>query len=188
MKEWVEKTNAIGLRATAGRYGGTYAHSDIAFEFGMWISAEFKVYLIKEFQRLKNEESDRLQLEWNYQRHLSKLNYLIHTDAIKENLIPEEISKLQASFIYANEADVLSVALFGKTAKQWREENPNEKGNIRDTATIEQLVVLSNMESTNALLIHQGLEQKERLIQLNQLAITQMKSLLKYNGKKKFSY
>ena len=184
VKEWVEKTNAIGLRATAGRYGGTYAHSDIAFEFGMWISAEFKVYLIKEFQRLKNEESDRLQLEWNYQRHLSKVNYLIHADAIKENLIPEEISKLQASFIYANEADVLNVALFGKSAKQWREENPNEKGNIRDTATIEQLVVLSNMESTNALLIHQGLEQKERLIQLNQLAITQMKSLLKYYGEK----
>jgi len=185
VKEWVEKTKAIGIRATSGRYGGTYAHSDIAFEFGMWISAEFKIYLIKEFQRLKNEESDRLKLEWNYQRHLTKVNYLIHTDAIKENLIPAEVDKKQAAIIYANEADVLNVALFGKTAKQWRDENPNEKGNIRDTATIEQLVVLSNMESTNALLIHQGLEQSERLLQLNSLAITQMKSLLKHQNIKK---
>ena len=185
VKEWVEKTKAIGIRATSGRYGGTYAHSDIAFEFGMWISAEFKIYLIKEFQRLKNEESDRLKLEWNYQRHLTKVNYLIHTDAIKENLIPAEVDKKQAAIIYANEADVLNVALFGKTAKQWRDENPNEKGNIRDTATIEQLVVLSNMESTNALLIHQGLQQSERLLQLNSLAITQMKSLLKHQNIKK---
>jgi hypothetical protein len=181
VKEWVEKTNAIGIRATSGRYGGTYAHSDIAFEFGMWISAEFKIYLIKEFQRLKNEESDRLKLEWNYQRYLSKVNYLIHTDAIKENLIPAEIDKKQSSIIYANEADVLNVALFGKTAKQWRDENPSEKGNIRDTATLEQLVVLSNMESTNALLIHQGLKQIDRLLYLNKLAITQMKSLLQHN-------
>jgi hypothetical protein len=185
--QWITRTSAIGMIVKAGRYGGTYAHRDIAFHFAMWLSPEFQIYLVNEFQRLKNEESDRLQLEWNYQRHLSKVNYLIHADAIKENLIPEEISKLQASFIYANEADVLNVALFGKTAKQWREENPKEKGNIRDTATIEQLVVLSNMESTNALLIYQGLEQKERLIQLNQLAITQMKSLLKYNGNKKLS-
>jgi hypothetical protein len=187
VKEWVEKTNAIGIRATSGRYGGTYAHSDIAFEFGMWISAEFKIYLIKEFQRLKNEESDRLKLEWNYQRYLSKVNYLIHTDAIKENLIPAEIDKKQSSIIYANEADVLNVALFGKTAKQWRDENPSEKGNIRDTATLEQLVVLSNMESTNALLIHQGIPQNERLLHLNKMAITQMKSLVKHNTTKKLN-
>lgn len=187
VKEWVEKTKAIGIRATSGRYGGTYAHSDIAFEFGMWISAEFKIYLIKEFQRLKNEESDRLKLEWNYQRYLSKVNYLIHTDAIKENLIPAEIDKKQSSIIYANEADVLNVALFGKTAKQWRDENPNEKGNIRDTANIEQLVVLSNMESTNALMIHQGIHQNERLLHLNKLAITQMKSLVKHNTTKKLN-
>jgi hypothetical protein len=180
VKEWVEKTGAIGLKATAGRYGGTYAHTDIAFEFGMWISAEFKVYLIKEFKRLKEDENNRLKLEWNFQRTLAKVNYLIHTDAIKENLIPAEISKKQSSFIYANEADVLNVALFGKTAKQWRDENPDQKGNIRDYATIEQLVVLSNMESTNALLIHQGMEQRERLIQLNQMAITQMQSLLSH--------
>ena len=180
VKEWVEKTGAIGLKATAGRYGGTYAHTDIAFEFGMWISAEFKVYLIKEFKRLKEDENNRLKLEWNFQRTLAKVNYHIHTDAIKENLIPAEISKLQASFIYANEADVLNVALFGKTAKQWRDENSDQKGNIRDYANIEQLVVLSNMESTNALLIHQGMEQRERLIQLNKMAITQMKSLLSH--------
>jgi hypothetical protein len=180
VKEWVNKTNAIGIKATTGRYGGTYAHSDIAFEFGMWISAEFKIYLIKEFQRLKNEEADRLKLEWNYQRYLSKVNYLIHTDAIKENLVPAEIDKKQSAMIYANEADVLNMALFGKTAKQWRDENPNEKGNIRDTATLEQLVVLSNMESTNALLIHQGVVQNERLLHLNKLAITQMKSLLQH--------
>jgi len=184
-KRWIESTNAIGIISKAGRYGGTFAHKDIAFEFASWISIEFKLYIIKEFQRLKNEESDRLKLEWNYQRHLTKVNYLIHTDAIKENLIPTAINKQQAAIIYANEADVLNVALFGKTAKQWRDENPNEKGNIRDTATIEQLVVLSNMESTNALLIHQGLQQSERLLQLNSLAITQMKSLLKHQNIKK---
>jgi len=178
--QWVEKTNAIGIFSKAGRYGGTYAHKDIAFEFGSAISAEFKLYLIKEFQRLKESESDRLKIEWNFQRTLAKVNYHIHTDAIKENLIPSEISKQQASFIYANEADVLNVALFGKTAKQWRDENSDQKGNIRDYATIEQLVVLSNMESTNALLIHQGIEQSERLIQLNQMAITQMQSLLSH--------
>jgi hypothetical protein len=178
VKEWVEKTNAIGLRATAGRYGGTYAHSDIAFEFGMWISAEFKVYLIKEFQRLKADENDRLKLEWNLQRTLAKVNYHIHTDAIKENLIPKELSKSQTSFVYANEADLLNVALFGITAKQWRDANPNAEGNIRDSATIEQLVVLSNLESINAVLIHQGLKQPERLIQLNKVAIIQMKSLI----------
>lgn len=178
VKEWVEKTNAVGLKATAGRYGGTYAHADIAFEFGMWISAEFKVYLIKEFQRLKAEENDRLKLDWNLQRTLAKVNYHIHTDAIKENLIPKELSKTQISFVYASEADLLNVTLFGMTAKQWRDVNPNTEGNIRDMATIEQLVVLSNLESINAVLIHQGLEQSARLMQLNKIAITQMKSLI----------
>ena len=178
VKEWVEKTNAFGLKATAGRYGGTYAHADIAFEFGMWISAEFKVYLIKEFQRLKTDENARLKLEWNLQRTLAKVNYHIHTDAIKENLIPKELSKIQTSFVYANEADLLNVALFGITAKQWRDANPNSEGNIRDMATIEQLVVLSNVESINAVLIHQGLGPSERLIQLNKIAIIQMKSLI----------
>lgn len=179
VKEWVEKTNAIGIQAKAGRYGGTYAHPDIAFEFGMWISPAFKVYLIKEFKRLKEEENNRLKLEWNLQRTLSKVNYHIHTDAIKENLIPDELSKKQISFIYANEADVLNMALFGKTAKQWRDENPDKKGNIRDFAPIEQLVVLTNLESINAMLIHRGISQKDRLPELNQMAITQMKSLLK---------
>jgi KilA-N domain len=179
VKEWVEKTNAIGLRASAGRYGGTFAHPDIAFEFGMWISAEFKVYLIKEFQRLKAEENDRLQLDWNLQRTLAKVNYHIHTDAIKENLVPRELSKQQVSFVYANEADLLNVALFGFTAKQWRDAHPDETGNMRDAATLEQLVVLSNLESFNAVLIHQGLHQSERLIQLNKIAITQMTSLVK---------
>ena len=153
VKEWVEKTNAIGLKATAGRYGGTYAHTDIAFEFGMWISADFKVYLIKEFKRLKADENDRLKLEWNLQRTLAKVNYHIHTDAIKENLIPKELSKTQVSFVYANEADLLNVALFGMTAKQWREANPKTDGNIRVEATLEQLVVLSNLESVNSVLI-----------------------------------
>ena len=178
VKEWVEKTNAIGMRATAGRYGGTYAHSDIAFEFGMWISAEFKIYLIKEFQRLKADENNRLKLEWNLQRTLAKVNYRIHTDAIKENLIPKELSKSQISFVYANEADLLNVALFGLTAKEWRDANPDKEGNVRDYTTIEQLVVLSNLESINAVLINQGLVQHERLKQLNQIAITQMKSLV----------
>jgi len=178
VKQWANKTNAIGLKATAGRYGGTYAHLDIAFEFGMWISAEFKVYLIKEFKRLKEDESNRLNLQWNFQRTLAKVNYKIHTDAIKEKLIPLQLSGKQTSIIYANEADVLNMALFGKTAKQWREENTNEKGNIRDMATIQQLVVLSNLESINAMLIHQNVAQKERLIQLNSMAITQMKSLV----------
>lgn len=178
IKEWTEKTKAIGLKATAGRYGGTYAHVDIAFEFGMWISPSFKIYLIKEYKRLKEDEGDRNKLEWNFQRTLAKVNYHIHTDAIKENLIPSAISKTQAAIIYANEADVLNMALFGKTAKQWREENPEKSGNIRDYATIEQLVVMSNRKSTNALLIHQGLSQPERLLQLNQMAISQMKSLV----------
>jgi len=183
-KDWVEKTNAIGIKATAGRYGGTYAHKDIAFEFGMWISAEFKIYLIKEFQRLKADENDRLKLEWNFQRTLAKVNYHIHTDAIKENLIPAELSKQQIIFVYANEADMLNVALFGQTAQEWRSQNPEAEGNIRDQATIEQLVVLSNMESINSVLIHQSLTQSERLIQLNQIAITQMRSLLGYKNLK----
>ena len=178
VKEWQEKTNAIGLKATAGRYGGTYAHPDIAFEFGMWISAEFKIYLIKEFQRLKEEENSRLKIEWNLQRTLAKVNYIIHTDAIKENLIPKELTKQQVNFVYASEADILNMALFGMTAKEWREANPKVDGNVRDTASIEQLVVLSNLESINAVLIHQGLPQPERLKQLNTIAITQMKSLV----------
>jgi len=179
-KRWIETTNAIGIISKSGRYGGTFAHKDIAFEFASWISIEFKLYIIKEFQRLKESESDRLKLEWDFQRALAKVNYHIHTDAIKENLVPAEISMQQKSFIYANEADVLNIALFGKTARQWRDEYPNQNGNIRDYATIEQLVVLSNLESTNALLIHQGIAQSERLIQLNQMAITQMKSLLRH--------
>jgi hypothetical protein len=183
--QWVEKTNAIGVFSKAGKYGGTYAHIDIAFEFGSAISPVFKLYLIKEYQRLKEEENDLLKLEWNFQRTLAKVNYHIHTDAIRENLIPEKLTKQQVSFIYANEADVLNMALFGITAKQWRDENPDHKGNIRDYATLEQLVVLSNMESVNAMLIHQGMEQPKRLEQLNQLAITQMKSLIKHKNQTK---
>jgi len=178
VKEWQEKTNSIGLKAAAGRYGGTYAHPDIAFEFGMWISAEFKIYLIREFQRLKEDENNRLKLDWNLQRTLAKVNYQIHTDAIKEKLIPKELTKTQINFVYANEADILNVALFGITANQWRDENPKAEGNIRDAASLEQLVVLSNMESINAVLIRQGLSQSERVVQLNKIAITQMKSLL----------
>jgi len=177
-KNWIEHTGAIGINAKAGRYGGTYAHKDIAFHFGMWISPRFQLLLVKEYQRLKTDENDRLKLEWNLQRTLAKVNYHIHTDAIKENLIPAELTKTQITFIYANEADLLNVALFGKTALQWRGENPDLKGNIRDTASIEQLVVLSNMESINAVLIRQGLLQAERLVQLNRIAIAQMTSLV----------
>ena len=176
--EWIEKTNAIGLSVKKGKYGGTYAHKDIAFEFGSAISASFKLYLIKEFQRLKEDENDRLKLTWNLQRTLAKVNYHIHTDAIREKLIPPALSKEKINFIYADEADLLNVALFGITAKQWREANPKSNGNIRDEASIEQLVVLSNMESINAVLIHQGLAQSDRLLQLNNIAITQMKSLV----------
>jgi len=176
--KWIETTNAKGIFTKKGKYGGTYAHKDIAFEFGSAISPIFKLLLIKEFQRLKNDENNRLSLEWNLQRTLSKINYRIHTDAIKENIVPNLISKSQINFVYANEADLLNVALFGKTAKQWREQNTNAKGNMRDEASIEQLVVLSNMESINALLIEQKLSQKDRLIQLNKVAIMQMKSLL----------
>ena len=184
VKEWVAKTNATGLRSSTGRYGGTYAHSDIAFEFGMWISAEFKIYLVKEFQRLKEDESNHLNLNWNLQRTLSKINYHIHTDAIKENLIPIELSRKQVSFIYADEADILNMALFGKTAADWRSANPDSEGNIRDYATLEQLVVLTNLESLNAVLISQMLNQSERLKQLNRIAITQMKSLLEHKSMK----
>ena len=177
-QKWIDSTNARGIISKSGRYGGTFAHRDIAFEFATWISAEFKFYFIKEFQRLKADENDRLKLEWNLQRTLAKINYHIHTDAIKENLIPKELSKTQISFVYANEADLLNMALFGFTAKQWREANPDMEGNVRDYATIEQLVVLSNLESINAVLINQGLPQPDRLKQLNQIAITQMKSLI----------
>jgi hypothetical protein len=176
--QWINRTLAMGMLVKAGRYGGTYAHKDIAFHFAMWLSPEFQIYLINEFQRLKASENDRLKLEWSFQRMLSKVNYHIHTDAIKEKLIPSELTKQQISFVYADEADLLNMALFGKTAKQWRSENADAEGNVRDSATIEQLVVLSNMESINAILIHQGLAQYERLVQLNQIAITQMKSLV----------
>ena len=185
-KKWIEKTNAIGIISKTGRYdGGTFAHKDIAFEFGSWISPQFKYYLIREFQRLKEDENDRLKLDWNLQRTLAKVNYHIHTDAIKENLIPAALTNQQISFVYANEADMLNMALFGTTALQWRNENPDAEGNIRDMATIEQLVVLSNMESINAVLIHQSLQQSERLMQLNRIAITQMKSLLGNKNLKK---
>jgi len=177
VKQWIEKTSAIGINAKAGRYGGTYAHKDIAFNFGMWISPRFQLLLVKEFQRLKEDETKRLSSEWNLQRTLAKINYKIHTSAIREKLIPKAVTKEQASFFYADEADLLNVALFGKTAKEWRDENPDLKGNMRDYATLEQLVVLSNMESINALLIRQELSQSQRLIQLNATAITQMEAL-----------
>jgi hypothetical protein len=175
--QWVETTNATGIYVKHGKYGGTFANKDIAFEFCSAISPIFKLFLIKEFQRLKEDENDRLKLEWNFQRTLAKINYRIHTDAIKENIIPNLLTKEENSGIYANEADILNMALFGKTARQWREENPDAEGNIRDQATIEQLVVLSNMESINAVMIRQELEQHERLLQLNKIAIAQMKSL-----------
>ncbi len=178
VKQWIKQTGAIGITAKAGRYGGTYAHKDMAFHFGMWISPKFQLLLVKEYQRLKNDENDRLKLEWNLQRTLAKVNYYIHTDAIKEKLLPKEITKSQINYVYASEADILNVALFGMTAKQWRDANLHAEGNIRDDASIEQLVVLSNMESINAVLIHNGLKQSERLEQLNKIAITQMKSLL----------
>jgi hypothetical protein len=185
VKHWIERTNAIGITAKAGRYGGTYAHRDIAFQFGMWISPKFQLLLVKEYQRLKADEDDRLKLGWNLQRTLAKVNYHIHTDAIKENLIPKELNKQQINFVYTGEADMLNVALFGLTAKQWRDAHPKAEGNMRDDASIEQLVVLSNMESINAVLIHQGLKQSKRLQQLNKIAITQMKSLVQNSQLKK---
>ncbi len=177
-KQWIEKTGAVGLTSSAGRYGGTYAHKDIAFEFAAWVSVEFKLYLIREFQRLKDDENDRLQLNWNLQRTLAKINYRIHTDAIKETLIPPSVTKAQASAVYASEADLLNVALFGQIAKQWRDAHPDAEGNIRDHAPLEQLVVLTNLESLNSVLIRQGLPQPERLAMLNGIAITQMRTLL----------
>lgn len=178
VKEWTERTNAIGLVASAGRYGGTWAHPDIAFEFGMWISPEFKVWLVKEFRRLKDDEAGAKSLEWNVQRTLAKVNYRIHTDAIKAHLIPPALTKQQTSRIYATEADLLNMALFGRTAAEWRAANPKAEGNIRDQATLEQFVVLSNLEGINAMLIHQGVQAPQRLAQLNAMAITQMRSLL----------
>ncbi|MCR4734056.1 MAG: KilA-N domain-containing protein [Treponema sp.] len=175
VKEFVEKTNAISIQAKAGRYGGTYAHKDIAFEFAMWISPEFKIYIVKEFQRLKAEEQKLLG--WSAKRELAKINYRIHTDAIKQNLIPPELSPAQKSFVYADEADMLNVAMFGMTAKQWREANQDLKGNIRDYATINQLICLSNMENLNAVFINDGMPQSERLEKLNKIAIQQMKVL-----------
>jgi hypothetical protein len=176
-KAWIERTRAQGLVASAGRYGGTYAHKDIAFEFGSWLSPEFKLYLIKEFQRLKDDESRRLSLAWNLNRTLSKLNYRIHTDAVKAHLIPPEVTPAQAAITYASEADILNVALFGRTAKQWRDANPKLDGNMRDHATIEQLLVLANLEGMNAEFIHMTLPQSERLMRLNQIAIRQMQTL-----------
>ncbi len=176
-QKWIKTTNAIGIVSKSGRYGGTYAHSDIAFEFASWISAEFKLYIIKDYQRLKNDESSRLSLNWNLNREISKLNYRIHTDAIKEHLIPQVLTAQQISLTYATEADVLNVALFGKTAKDWRAENPTEKGNMRDGATLNQLLVLANMESYNAVLIEEGKAQPERLRLLNQLAIRQLQTI-----------
>ena len=175
VKTWIERTNAIGIRSKAGRYGGTYAHRDIAYHFGMWISPKFQLLLVKEYQRLKAEEHQ--QLGWSAKRELSKINYRIHTDAIKQNLIPSEVTPVQANIIYANEADVLNVAMFGMTAKQWREANPELTGNIRDYATINELICLSNMENLNAVFIEQGMPQSKRLVKLNQIAIQQMSRL-----------
>ena len=180
--EWIEKTNAIGIVVKKGRYGGTYAHKDIAFEFGSAISVPFKLYLIEEFQRLKEEEQKLLG--WSAKRELAKINYRIHTDAIKQNLIPQELTPAQKSFVYADEADMLNVAMFGKTAREWREENPDLKGNIRDYATINQLICLSNMENLNAVFINEGLTQSERLEKLNKIAIQQMKVLENVDDKR----
>ena len=175
--KWINGVNAIGIVSKSGRYGGTFAHSDIAFEFASWISPEFKLYIIKDYKRLKSDENSRLSLNWNLNREISKLNYRIHTDAIKDNLIPPELTPAQIAYTYASEADMLNVALFGKTAKQWREQNPEEKGNIRDSASINQLLVLANMESYNAILIEQGKEQSERLVILRDLALKQLRTL-----------
>lgn len=179
-KRWIESTAAIGMRSKAGRYAATFAHKDIAFEFASWISPEFKLYIIKDYQRLKDDENSRLSLDWNLRRTLAKTNYKIHTDAIKQHLIPQNVSQKQKGITYANEADVLNVALFGMTAKEWREQNPDKakRGNIRDEATLEQLIILTNLESYNAELIKEGVSQSERLEKLNQAAITQATSLL----------
>jgi hypothetical protein len=182
VKEFVERTGAIGLQAKAGRYGGTYAHKDIAFEFAMWISPEFKIYIIREFQRLKEEEQK--QIGWSAKRELAKINYHIHTDAIKEHLVPKELTAKQASIIYADEADVLNMALFGITAADWRKANPGLKGNVRDYASINELICLSNMENINAVLINEDVPQKERLLKLNAIAIQQMRILQTVEGRK----
>jgi hypothetical protein len=177
--KWIEGVNAIGIVSKSGRYGGTYAHSDIAFEFASWVSAEFKLYIIKDYKRIKSDENSRLSLNWNLNREISKLNYKIHTDAIKENLIPAELTPNQIAFTYANEADLLNVALFGMTAKQWRDNNPDRKGNIRDYATLNQLLVLSNMENYNAIMIDQGKPQSERIVALHEMAVKQLETLSK---------
>jgi hypothetical protein len=182
-KQWIEKTGAVGITSQAGRYGGTFAHRDIAFEFASWVSVEFRLYLIKEFQRLKEDENRRLSLAWNLNRTLSKLNYRIHTDAVKAHLIPPEVTPAQAAITYATEADLLNVALFGHTARQWRDANPKLEGNVRDYASVEQLLVLANMEGMNAEFIHMGLPQGERLKRLNQIAIRQMQVLTAANLK-----
>jgi len=181
-QKWIEGTNAIGIVSKSGRYGGTFAHKDIAFKFASWISVEFELYVVKEFQRLKEEEQKALG--WTAKRELAKINYHIHTDAIKHNLIPSELTPLQTSIIYANEADVLNVAMFGITAKEWRNNNPDLKGNIRDYATINELICLSNMENLNAVFINEGISQQERLIKLNQIAIQQMKVLMNVEERK----
>lgn len=181
VKAWIQRTGAIGIMAKAGRYGGTYAHRDIAYHFGMWISPRFQLLLVKEYQRLKADEQK--QLSWSAKRELSKINYRIHTDAIKVNLIPAEVTREQAAMKYADEADVLNIAMFGMTAKQWREQNPDKKGNIRDYASINELICLSNMENLNAVFINDGMEQSERLIKLNQIAIQQMKILEDTGGR-----
>ena len=176
-KKWIEATDAIGIVSKAGRYGGTYAHSDIAMSFATWISPEFQLYIMKDYRRLKADENSRLTLNWNLNREISKLNYRIHTDAIKDNLIPPELTPAQVSYTYANEADMLNVILFGKTAKQWKDENSTVKGNMRDVATLNQLLVLANLESYNAVLINQGKKQKERMELLRQLAVQQLQTL-----------
>lgn len=183
-KKWIDATDAIGIVSKSGRYGGTYAHSDIAFEFASWISPEFKLYIIKDYKRLKTEENSRLSLNWNLNRELSKLNYRIHMDAIKANLIPPELTPMQISYTDANETDMLNVVLFGKTAKQWRDENPDEVGNLRDNATIYQLLVLANMESYNAILIRQGIAQAERMKLLHELAVYQMTTMSSFDLKR----
>lgn len=181
-QKWIEKTGAVGITSRSGRYGGgTFAHRDIAFEFASWISAEFKLYLIKEFQRLKEEENNRNTIEWDVKRMLARINYKVHTDAVKENLIPKHVTKQQGNIIYANEADVLNVALFGMTAEEWRSKNFEKKGNIRDYSNVTQLVCLAGLESINAEFIRQGLPQKDRLIRLNEIAIIQMRSLTGIN-------
>ena len=175
--KWIEQMDAIGIVSKAGRYGGTYAHSDIAMSFATWISPEFQLYIMKDYRRLKADENSRLSLNWNLNREISKLNYRIHTDAIKKNLIPPELTPAQITYTYANEADMLNVVLFGKTAKQWKDENPDAKGNMRDLATLNQLLVLANLESYNAVLISQGKKQKERMELLRQLAVQQLRTL-----------